>query len=80
MKNDKKKSGVTTKIVDRCVQEFFTKGLTHLYEGRDDKRRNDEVFEIFIQRIQNEHRGIKYTYSYGIFDEIHCWKVEIHNL
>ena len=28
------KSGKTTRLIDRCIQELFTKGKTYLYEKR----------------------------------------------
>ncbi|MGH2666065.1 hypothetical protein [Flavobacterium sp.] len=77
------RSGKTTRIVDRCIQEFFTAGVTYVYEGRDEeikKMRNDYVFRIFCKRLESEHQGVKYNFIYGIFDGISCYKVEQHNL
>lgn len=74
------KKGKTTRIVDRCVQEFFNNGVTYIYEGRLDKNKTDEVFDLFLNRMQNEHKGSKYIYEYGTFDRIPCWRVEKHDL
>lgn len=78
-----RKSGITTRLVDRLIQEFFTNGITYVYEGRGEngfKRQTDHVFKIFRNRLENEHNGTKYNFKYGIFDGISCWKVEKHNL
>ncbi len=82
-RNEYRRSGKTTRIVDRCIQEFFTAGVTYVYEGRGtetEKQQTEEVYSIFLNRLESEHRHAKYTKKYGIFDGISCYKVEQHNL
>jgi len=80
MAETKRRTGKSTRIVDRCVQEFFEKGITYVYEERDNQNMTDEVFDLFRQRMENEHFGVKYNSIVGTFDRIYCYKVEKHNL
>lgn len=73
--------GVKTRLIDRAIQEFFTKGITYLYNGRSDKREKHQVIlDLFINRIQSEHKGQGYIYTYACYDGVWCFRVEIHNL
>lgn len=80
MPDTKIRTGKTTRIVDRCVQEFFAKGITYVYEGRDKRSMTDNVFDLFKQRMEIEHFGVKYTFKFGNFDGVSCYKVEKHDL
>lgn len=74
---NKRQSGVTTRIVDRCVQELFTSGTTYVFEGREDVQKTKEVFKKFLRRMRSEHSNIEYTSKCGVFDRIYCYKVQI---
>ena len=79
----KNKIGKTTKTIDRCIQELFSKGITYIYDGRGSstaKEQTDETFEIFMERLKREHPNAKYVSKYGMVDGIWCYKVETHNL
>jgi hypothetical protein len=74
------KKGKTTRILDRCVQELFTKGITYIYESRTDENVNKLLHEKFIARLELEHPKAKYVSHFKTYDGIPCYKVEIHNL
>lgn len=78
-----KKLGKTTRIVDRCIQEFFDNKITFVYDGRgeiNNKEQTENTFSIFIKRLELEHPKVKYFYRFGNYDGIDCYKVESHNL
>lgn len=77
------KNGTTTRIVDRCVQEFFKNKMTYIYDGRGtdaQKRKTDDAHTIFIERIQREHPNTQHYSLYGEFDGITCWQVKLITL
>lgn len=76
-------SGKTTRNVDRWIQEFFTNGFTFIYEGRGSdsfRRQTDEGLTLFRRRLELEHPKAKYTFLFGTYEGILCYKVEKHNL
>ena len=75
------KTGKTTRIVDRAIQEFFEKGVAYIYDGRD-KKENTHMgaMRIFLSRMETEHKNSKFTYEYACFDNVWCYKIEKHNL
>ena len=76
-----RKSGKTTRKVDQAIQDLFTKGIAYLYEGRiNNKSVHQEAMNVFNSRISSEHPNTKYTYEYGCYDGIWCFKIETHNL
>jgi hypothetical protein len=79
----KNKKGNTTRIIDRCIQELFTKGITYVYDGRGTSTQDEQTettFRLFIDRLEKEHPKAKYVSKYGEYDRIWCYKVESHNL
>ncbi len=79
----KNKTGNTTRIIDRCVQELFKKGFTYVYDGRGTSNQDEQTeitFRLFVDRLEREHPKAKYVSRYGEYDRIWCYKVEIHNL
>ena len=76
-----RKEGTTTRIIDRCIQEFFENGFTYIYEGRVNlEQAHKDAMERFKMRMSSEHPHAKYTYEFGSFDNIRCYKVKAHNL
>jgi hypothetical protein len=74
----KRRSGSTTRLINRCIEEFFEKGITYIYEGRGEsteKIQTKEAFYLFKKRMNSEHGNQKYEYEYGDFDRIKCFKV-----
>ena len=69
--------GTNTRIVDRCIQEYFTYGVTYIYRGRERKHRylTQRVFGIFDDRMEREHREELYQAIYCSVDDIWCFKV-----
>jgi hypothetical protein len=73
-----RRTGKTTKLVDRWVQEFFEKGITYIYEGRDKENQmhlNMEALERFKKRMASEHSNIDFDITTGNFSGITCFKV-----
>lgn len=57
--NTTKKSGKTTRLIDRFVQELFTNGVTNVYEERNKSKFDEELLEKFMNRIKLEHPNVK---------------------
>lgn len=74
-----RRTGKTTRKVDRCIQEFFKNKVTYLYEDRSGNN-NDDIVSIFERRLQMEHPGAKYFKQEGVFSGIPSVKYEVHNL
>lgn len=73
-----RRSGQTTRLVDRWIQELFGKGITYIYEGRGDKNQlvlNREALERFKKRMDSEHPNVYFDVKYGEFSGITCYKV-----
>lgn len=73
-----RRSGNTTRLVDRWVQEFFEKGITYIYEGRGEKNEREitgSAFLKFKNRMKHEHPIEEYNFEYGEFSGIKCFKV-----
>lgn len=75
-----RRTGKTTRIVDRCIQELFTNGLTYVYDEDRGVETTHRVMDIFKRRLILEHPNTKYVERRGRFDDIFCYKVELHNL
>lgn len=73
-----RRSGQTTRLVDRCIQEFFTNGFTFIYEGiGSDKYRvmNNEALGRFKRRMKSEHPASKFEVISWEFSGIKCFRV-----
>ena len=73
-----RRSGKTTRLINRCIDEFFEKGITYVYEGRGEpteKLQTKEAFYLFKKRMNSEHSNQKYKFEYGEFDKVNCFKV-----
>lgn len=76
-----RRTGKTTRLIDRFVQEFFNKGLVYVYEGRlNDRNTHTELLHKLLDRLSLEHPNLKYIYKYGCYDGIWCFKLEMHEL
>ena len=74
------KSGETTRLIDRCIQELFTNGVTYLYEKRTgipQMIQNRDAMDRFEKRMKSEHKNVKFSHKYGIFDNIKCFKIQL---
>lgn len=77
------KKGTTTRIIDRCIQQFFSNGFTFVYDGRGSetmRKQTDDAHSKFIARLDQEHPGTKYVSHFDNFSGIECYKVVNHNL
>jgi hypothetical protein len=77
------KKGNSTRIIDRCIQELFTKGITYVYDGRGTSTQDEQTektIRLFVERLKREHPKTKYVSKYGEYDHIWCYKVENRNL
>lgn len=77
------KNGTTTRMIDRCVQEFFENKMTFIYDGRGTdtmKLQTDDAHTIFVERIAREHPGTQHYSLYGDFDGITCYQVKLITL
>ena len=52
-----RRTGVTTRLIDRAVQDYFTKGIVFLYEDRSATNFNlaIELYQKFLVRMRAEH-------------------------
>lgn len=73
------KTGKTTRIIDRSVQELFSNGFTFIYDGRKSKwnAKTKRTFERFCVRLLNEHPITKYKYESGVHCGIWCYKITL---
>lgn len=81
----KRRTGTTTRIIDRCIQELFKNGYTYIYERTsitdiENKKATDDAHSKMIDRLDREHPYIKYTYKSKTVQGIYCYKVELHTL
>lgn len=74
-----RKSGKTTRVIDRCIQELFSKGSTYVYENRTSGHQNKELWNKFINRLELEHPKTGYKSTFGNYEGIVCYKVELTN-
>lgn len=79
---EKIKKGNTTRLVDRYIQELFTKGTTYVYEGRNTENQEEltqKCMEIFIKRINSEHPKIYFGWTYVFESGFWSYKVKIND-
>lgn len=81
MQNERR-SGNTTRLVDRLVQEFFTKGVCYIYEGRGEKNQGamtQEALRRFKYRMFSEHTEVDFYINPVTEDGIECIKITKNN-
>ena len=75
-KDMNKRTGQTTRRIDRGIQNFFIKGYCFLYQSRKaTQEENRELLDKWIARITLEHPHTKYVYTYIEDSGIWCYKV-----
>lgn len=76
------KKGNTTRLVDRYIQELFTKGFTYVYEGRNAEKANELTnycMQIFVKRMQSEHSEILYKWEYVFESGFYSYKITLND-
>lgn len=76
------KTGKTTRLVNRYINELFTDGVTFVYEGRntvEEKSLKENAFKIFEKRMLSEHSDAQYNAEDTEVDRIKCYKVTLIN-
>lgn len=76
------KKGNTTRLVDRYIQELFTKVITYVYEGRNTKKANELTnycMQIFVKRMQSEHSEILYKWDYVSECGFNSYKITLND-
>ena len=80
MENKIQKKVITTKLVDRYIQELFTNGITYVYEGRNTKKANELTnycMQVFVKRMRSEHSEIVYKWDYVSECGFNSYKVKL---
>jgi len=75
-----RRTGKTTRVIDRIIQEFFIKGKAYIYENRNDIAGTNELRVKVQRRLELEHPEAKYVISQDTIDGIYCNIIEKHNL
>lgn len=70
-----RRSGNTTRVVDRLVQEYFAHGVCHVYENRDGFSANQHVMDRFNLRMSTEHPNEYFEMARTIENGICYFKV-----
>lgn len=73
-------SGTTTRILDDCIQELFSNGITYIHEGNgteEEASKRRALFYRFRRRMDIEHNHINYISKLVRQDGITCFKVVI---
>ena len=71
-----KRTGQTTRRIDRGVQNFFKKGHCFLYDSRTSVQAdNRKLLDKWIARMTAEHPHACYVYNYIEDSGIWCYKV-----
>lgn len=67
-----RRTGKTTRIVDRCIQELFKKGKTYLYDESRGKVATHDIFDLLMQRLGREHETTKVEFKFETVNGIYC--------
>jgi hypothetical protein len=73
-----RRSGSTTRLVNRYIEELFNNGITYVYEGRNTPNEHQmtiKCFQLFEKRMLSEHSDTKWEQEYCSIDGIWCYKV-----
>lgn len=54
-----RRSGQTTRIVDKCIQELFNKGQVFVLDHHDFGRSHEYCLKVLLRRISIEHPRTK---------------------
>lgn len=55
------KTGKTTRLADKYIQELFT---TNFIDVKDHSEDSSQLFTTIVQRLTNEHRGLRFEVIY----------------
>ena len=80
MSKTSRRTGKTTRVIDRVIQEFFNKGIAYIYEERNNISSTNELRAKVIRRLELEHPNTKYTIKIDTINGIYCSIIEQHNL
>lgn len=72
------KTGQTTRVIDRCIQELFNNKFTFLYDERNSEF-NQNTYNAFIKfcrRLHEEH-NCKINAEEGVYSGIWCYKITL---
>lgn len=75
-----RRTGATTRKVDRFVQDLFTKGITYVYDERGygvEKKLAIRSLNILKRRLNSEHNIEKLECIWGNWDGVNCFRVTI---
>ena len=75
-----RRSGKSTRIIDRCIQELFEKGKTSLYDETRLGFQTKQLMHKFNSRMTLEHEGIKYSSILMKDDGLSYYSIEQHDL
>lgn len=52
---EKRRTGRTTRIVDQCIQELFTEGVTKVVDHTNNHVSNSRLWKRLLHRLSFEH-------------------------
>lgn len=52
----RRRAGNSTRIIDKCVQEFFEKGECHVQDHHGTRESTSRILRILKNRLQVEHK------------------------
>lgn len=72
-----RRTGKTTRIIDRIIQELFKNKKAFIYESRTDLSINENLKKRVLQRLHVEHEYVQYS-VYSVLDSgINCFVIEL---
>ena len=74
------KSGETTRLINRTIEELFSNVFTKKKKkktGVPQMIQNRDAMDRFKKRMKSEHKNIKFSHKYGIFENIKCFKIQL---
>lgn len=76
---DMRRSGRSTRIIDKCVQKLFTEGEVVVIDHFPAPMGHRHLFDRFLKRLENEHfRGVK-SMEYNLLIDRKNFVVRIKN-
>lgn len=53
-----RRTGASTRIIDRCIQELFTKGTTFVRDHHPTREATQFLFRSVLKRLHSEHEHV----------------------
>lgn len=75
-----RRTGRSTRILDRCIQQLFTNDKTYLYHYNRTINETERLMEKFKARMHLEHPHEKFSSRLVKEDGITCYLIERHDL